>query len=60
MELHHTVRFPEHHWIVNIVSQHVGGELTIVELRQDDDVGHHEADHHHRLQGNQASQIVDL
>ena len=31
-----------------------------MELRQDHEVGDHQADHHHRLQGDQTSEIVHL
>ena len=29
-------------------------------IGQDEDVGHHQADHHKGLQGDQASQVVNL
>ena len=50
----------EHHRIVDFLSQYIRWKLTLVELQQDDDVGHNETDDNHGLQSDQSSQIVDL
>ena len=43
-----------------VVPQHIWWKLFVMMISQDEDVRHHQADDHQGLQGDQASQIVDL
>ena len=43
-----------------LVPEHVGEQLLLVVVGQDVDVGADEADHHHRLQRDEAPQVIHL
>ena len=50
----------KHGRVGDVLPQHVRGQLLLVEVRQEEDVGDHQTDDHHRLHRDQAAEIINL